>query len=448
MDGNYRKSFRRMVWGLLGVLVGCSTQDASTPETPLGMDFYGKLPGLSATPDPELRAEYTRIVEEGGTPEQLTLPPIPEEENIAAGLQALFAREKLDEILLETERIVPPVKLGFNYDPVRLHRAMVFWKQYEQAWQKAREALHRPRCQFGIRFVEGDGADLSFIKTVWIVGRLEMFYAADRLQKKDLASAITSLEVLLRLAHCLGAEKHFEPRGQAAFLRSEALLLLEAIVRRPEIQRGHLENLASLLETHLTQWPPDAYAWIGERALGMHAYELVREGRLLTLAKPEEIEALGGKSVIPDLAEAAKRSVNLDELYYLRTMRRILESCSEPYFRRAALFQEIRLDLQQKRNTSEFPLVAGYLLLPSIENGHRIQAKDRALSEGWALALALGAGRNPPPYKINPLTGQPYQIFRQENRIELVTGEPTQAQEAFRILVPDLAPKQAQPQNP
>ncbi|MCS7304065.1 MAG: hypothetical protein NZ602_03020 [Thermoguttaceae bacterium] len=429
------------------LVVGCGRQmDPGSRE--LGLDFYGKLPGLSATPDPELRAEYIRIVEEAGTPEQLTQAAIPDEENIAAGFRQLFPPDKLDSILLEAERIMPPAKLGFNFDPVRLHRASVFWKQYQQVWQQARKALDRPRCQFGIRFIEGDGADLSFIKVVWIVARLEMFYAAQQLHKKAFREAISSLELLLRLAHCLGAEKHFEPRGQAAFLRSEALLLLEAIVRRPEIQRTHLEQLFDLLQGHLAQWPPDVDAWIGERALGMHAYELVRDGRLLQLAKPEEIEAMGGQAAAVELAEVAKQNVNQDELYYLRTMRRILEACSEPYYRRAALFQQIRLDLQQKRNTSEFPLVAGYLLLPSIENGHRLQAKDRALCEAWAVGLALGAGQTEPPYQINPLTGQPYKIFRQDGRIEVVSGDSAQLQDEFRILVPDLASKSAVSKGP
>lgn len=449
MEGRCANRCPRILLGVCAVLIGCSRQEeGSSSKTPLGLDFYGKLPGLSATPDPELREEYTRIVEEGGTPEQLTPPPIPDEENLAAALRDLFPADKLDEILMETERIIPPAKLGFNYDPVRLHRAMVFWKQYQQAWQKARDAMSRPRCQFGVRLIDGDGADLSFIKTVWIVARLEMFYAADQLAKKQLSEATASLEMVLQLAHCLGAEKHFEARGQAAFLRSEALLLLEAIVRRPEIERGHLEKLADLMETHLAQWPPDSAAWIGERALGMYAYELVRDGRLLQLASPEEIEAMGGQSAATELAAVAQRNVNLDELYYLRAMRRIIESCSEPYFKRAALFEEIRLDLHQKRNTSEFPLAAGYLLLPSIENGHRVQAKDRALCEAWAVALALGAGRKAPPYQVNPLTGQPYKIFRPEGRIELVTGDPARPQDELRIMVPDLTPKQSPQPSP
>lgn len=438
-------------WMLLAgwiVVAGCRSEPGDdAPEGGVGLDFYGKLPGLAATPDPQLRAEYTRILEEGGCPEQLTLPPIPDEENVAAGLRDLFPPDKLDELLQETERIVPPAKLGFNYDPIRLHRARAFWKQYQQAWQKARQALQRPRCQFGIRFVEGDGADLSFIKTVWMVGRLEMFYAADQLAKKQITEAIGSVEFLLRLCHCLGAERHFEARGQAAFLRSEVLLLLEAIVRRPEIQGAHLHRLADLLDSHLAQWPPDAAAWIGERALGMHTYELVREGRLLQLTRPEEIELMAGHATPAELAEIAKQTVNQDELYYLRTMRQIIQACTKPYFQRAALFEQIRLDLHQKRNTSEFPLVAGYLLLPPIENGHRLQAKDRALCEAWAIGLALGAGRPPPPYQLNPLTGQPYKIFRNEGRIEVLVDDPAHPDEIFRILVPDLTSSQPRPVN-
>jgi hypothetical protein len=59
-----------------------------------------------------------------------------------------------------------------------------------------------------------------------------------------------------------------------------------------------------------------------------------------------------------------------------------------------------------------------------------------------AVALSLGAGRKAPPYQVNPLTGQPYKIFRPEGRIELVTGDPARPQDELRILVPDLAPKQ------
>jgi hypothetical protein len=88
------------------------------------------------------------------------------------------------------------------------------------------------------------------------------------------------------------------------------------------------------------------------------------------------------------------------------------------------------------------------MLLPNIENGHRLQAKDRALCEAWATALSLGAGRKPPPYSVNPLTGQPYKILRQNGRIELVTGDPAHPQEEFRILVPDLASKDSPQEKP
>lgn len=429
---------RWMVGAALLAAAGCGG-GPEPAEGPSEMEYYGKLPGLAATPDQDLRAEYARIVEEGGTPELLTSPPLPDEENVAAGLRGLFAAEQLDAVLAEADGIAPPARQGFSYDPVRLHRAVAFWKRYEDQWRAARFALERPRCDFGIRFVEGDAADLSFVKAVWIAARLEMFYAADRLQQEDLDAAIGALARVLRLAECLADEKHFEARGQAAFIRSEGLLLLDAVVRRPKLERKHLETLCTMVEAQLARWPPDAGAWAGERALGMHAFEMVRDGRLLEIAKPQEIEAMGGKDVAKDLPEAVRRTVNSDELYYLRAMRRIIDSCAEPYYRRTAVFQDLRTDLQQKRGTGEFPLIAGHVLLPSIEAGHAIQAKDRAYCEARALALAAGAGLKAPPYRVSPLSGLEYKTVRGDGRVEVSGAGSGQSGDDPRMVVPDLA---------
>lgn len=404
-------------------------------------ESYGKLPGLAAVPDQDLRAEYARIVEEGGAPEQLASPPPADEENVAAGLRDLFPPDKIDSILDEANLIVPPPRLGFEYDPVRLQRAVAFWKRYEPQWQEAREALARPKCDFGLQHMRGQAADLTFVNVVWIAARLEFFHAADRLQQDDLDAATRSLENVLRLAACLAGEKHIHPRGQAVFLRSEALWLLEAIVRRPKVQRKHLEGLFNLVQNQLAHWPGDAGAWVGDRAQGMHTYEMVRDGRLMELLQPADIARMGGRDSERDLAGAAQRTVNSDELYYLRVMRRVIDACADPYYRRAALFQDIRTDLQQKHGTGEFPLVAGYVLLPGVAEAQAIQARDRALCEGWALALANAAGLALPPYRANPVTGLPYKVVRNAGRVEVsgvVTGEKGDERP---ILVPDLTPK-------
>jgi hypothetical protein len=418
---------------------GCQPSTASKPDDDLGAEKYARLPGLSASPDPELCDELARIVEEKGTPELLMAAAIPDDQNVAAGLADLFPAAKVESVRREADQVAPPRKLGFRFDSIRLQRAVDFRKQYDRQRQEARIALERPRCNFGLRHVAGAAADLSWVDVVWIFARLEQFQAAEYLHDEDLDAAAESLRYLLRLAQCLAAEKHVVPRGQAAMIRDEGLLVLEAVVHHPKVAKTHLQKLAGLLDAQLAQWPPDADAWIGDRALGMHDYEFVRDGQLLTLLRPEDLELFGGKDVIRDLPDAARRTVNEDELYYLRTMRKIIDSCRRPLYQRAAVLQAIRADLRQKQGTAEFPTIAGHLLLPGIDKGQMVQARDRAYCEGWALALALGSGRPRPPYQVDPLTGAEYRVIREHGRVE-VSGPGTGLKDDDpRMIVPDMA---------
>ena len=76
------------------------------------------------------------------------------------------------------------------------------------------------------------------------------------------------------------------------------------------------------------------------------------------------------------------------------------------------MFAALQEDLAGKRNTPEFPFVAGRLLLVDVERGQAIAARDRAHCEAWAIALAL-ALEEEPAYRTNPLSGRPYQQQRQ-----------------------------------
>ncbi len=424
------------------VLGGCGSDSSDAPRP---IEHYGVLPGLAATPDQDLREEYARIVEEGSTPEILQASAIAEAENVAAGLRDLFPPDKVETLLDEATSITPPARLGFAFGPVRLRRAIAFRERFDAEWQQARAALARPRCDFGIRHTAGQLADLRFIDTCWLVLRLASFYAAERLDEADLDGAIEGLGSMLRLAQCLAAEKHIVPRGEAAFMRSEALLLLEAITRHPKIEREHLATMLRMVQGQLATWPHDAEAWIGDRALGMHTYEIVRDGRMHELLKPEDVENLGGRVAAQNLAETAQRTVNADELYYLRTMRQVIEACAKPYYQRATLLQGIRTELQNREGTSAEPIVAGRLLLPGLENAQEIQARDRAFCEAWALALAHGVGLDPPPYEVNPLTGADYRVTRRDGRVEVSEVGTGLKGDDPRMIVPDLAAEAGSP---
>jgi len=424
---------------LLAALFGgaCSKCGNPQPAKGNGAQRYGKLPGLKHTTCGDLLDEADRIAEEGGMPEQLGQSEIPATDNVAAGLKGLFPAKKLETILGESEKIFPPKAFVFN--PLQLEKAIRFSKKYDAQHRQIRDALRRPQCDFDIDHEAGFAADLSFVDVARIAARLEAFAVAEALAGDDPAGAVEPLSHLLRLATCLDGEKHPTVRLEAAFVRAEGLNVLQSIVEHPKIVRAHLQQLHKIIEGQLTAWPDDADAWIGDRALGMHAYEVVRAGEILSLLNEEEVEQFRQEGSLEQLPAAARRTADQDEFYYLETMRKIIESCDRPYYMRVALFENIRNDLQKRRDSADFPLVAGRLLLPDIEQGHAIQARDRANCEAWALALARGAGCGPPPYEVNPLTGKKYRLIEEEGRIEVRNVGTGRRGDDPPVVVPDLA---------
>ncbi len=425
-----------VLWGLSAG--GCGGGREAEGPGPLEAEQYGGLPGLKEVSDKGLREELARIVEEGGTPELLTgRRAIAEQDNVAAGLVGLFPEEEIDSILEESEKVFPPGR--FELDAIRLRQAVTFRKEHEAQRLGARAALGRPECDFGIRFTAGLQGQWTFIDVVRICGRLEAFRAAEMLADGRVDEAIECLGMMLRLAWCLGAETHAMARLEAAFLRTEAFGLLQAIVQHDQVVRGHLDRLYGMVEGQLASWPDDADAWIGDRALGLHTYEVVRAGRLKELLEEEEIRQFEKEGALEDVLAAAERGVDGDELYYLQTMRKIVGSCSRPYYARLPLLEAIGSELQQRRSSPDFPLVAArVLVLGEVRKGHAIQAQDRANWEAWALALALATGREMPAYRVNPLTGQEYSHERRDQVIEVANFGSGEEGDHPWIVVPDL----------
>lgn len=395
-------------------LGGCDRGQGPDETAQLRPEDFADLASLKEIPNAKLRDELARIEEEGGTPELLSRPSIADELNVAAGLRTLFPEDQVASIREKSESIFPAGKFEFN--PIQLQKAINFRAKYDQQRLEAREALKRPECRFGIPFTDGFLVELKFIPVVHLCADLEAYRAAELLSEAGLDEAAESLGYILRLASCLGAEKCAHTRLHAAQIRTKAFGVLQAIVKHPAIERKQLERLCDLVDEQLESWPDDARAWIGERSSGLHFYAMVAAGLLEHLLTEEEKTRFDAQGELEDFAVAAQRIVETDVLYYMETMRKIIESCRQPYCLREDLFDEISEALQQRRNSPDFPLVAGRLLLPDIRQQHADQAQDRANWEGWALALALATGRPLPPYKINPLTGEEY--FYQEFHYE------------------------------
>jgi len=400
---------------------GCTKRQAPDAPAPSSLEKYAELPGLKSTANARLRDQLLRITEDGGTPEQLSQSSLAEGDNVAVALGEVLPPAKVKSLWERSEKIWPP--RGFEFDPIRLQKAIDFCREHQAERRKVRELLTRPRCPLGIRFSAGFSADLRVIDLVRLAARWEAFQAAQSLAENHLAAAIDAFSLMLRLAACLAAERHPVARLEAAAVRSEAFRVAAAVVQHEKIARRELERLHEAVCAHWDAWSSDADAWIGDRALGLHTYEMIRGGELARLLTMAELERFEHEGNLRELAPAALRTVDEDELYYLEAMQKIIDSCRQSYAARTAVLETIESDLRQKQDTPEFPLVAARLLLPGIGQGHLIQVQDRANCTAWALALAMATGRDWSRYQLNPLTGKPYPTSQQGRWIGVAAGE-------------------------
>jgi len=412
------RSFTRVAPALLLLLacvIGCGKPNDDKP--PPEVD-YGKLPGLRATANKALREELARIEAEHGTPELLVVKEkIPDDKNVAAGLVDLFRTSELPSLREKANENFPPGPFSFNR--LKLTKAIKFAKQHEDRRLKAREALTRPQCDFGLRHDKGWEADRKFVGVVRMCGRLEAFATAEQLfVHHNVNNAIEALRYQFRLAELLGSVKDVESRLEAAEMREEALRELQAIVKDERLQMAHLELLRTMVDDQLKRWPKDADAWIGDRAMGMYLYEIVRDGQLFVCLTPDELRRFNDEGTLEELTAVARDTADPDELFYLTTMRKLLERCDKAFSTRTELVAQVRKELKAQRDSPDYALVADRLLLDGLENALRLQAADRARTAAWGLALDLATGKKS-PYQVNPLTERPYRVQRDSDKVSV-----------------------------
>lgn len=427
-----RISLRLVVVGA-AVLTGvCGCGGARQKQEPPNFSQYAELPGLARAADPLLQDELARLRAEEATPAQLeatAVTLIPDNQNLAAGLREVLPSSQVEYALEDVAKIYPAGK--FEFSTAGVIRARDLLTQNEPAVSKLRAALDRPECRFTHPHGSGLFADLSVYETAYLAQRWQALEAAVAISDGDLLAAERAIDRMLRLAHQLAQVKHVVPRMKAVTMRLEALRAMEALVQHPQATCAVEMHYRDLLQTQLETWPPDADAWIGDRAQGLHTYEMIRHGYLLSVLSTEELAAIRQEAGASATAKAIAANVDEDQRYYLETMREIIESCQRPYYERRELLHKLARHLQETRNSPRFPLVAGRILLVDLDVAHQRQAQERAQVEGWALALCLATGVDAPPYATNPQTGLAYEIEREPHRILVHHARAGEADEAI-----------------
>ncbi|WP_460165027.1 hypothetical protein [Thermostilla marina] len=420
----------------LALAIGCRPPEPEEPPPKPLVETLGELPGIRHSPDLRLREELARIIEEQGTPEQLMPELPPPEENVAAVFDDLFPKFRIPAIWAQTEELLPGSDFRFPTGSAdEAHRLIA---RYADQRKAVREALDRPQCVFPIRYTAGYGDELVFLDAASIAARLELFAAVEALAADQPGEAFDDLSVVLQIAAYLSQPPHPITRVRSAILRAEALSGMQALFAHPKTDPALAERLYRRLLADVRNWPSDAAAWIGERALGLHAFEVVRQGRLFDLLTEAEVRHFAELGTLEDVPRLAMERADMDEWFYLQAMRKVIDSAELPYARRNEVIRSIEESLNAKRDTPEYPLVSGFLLLPPLREEVRLQCRDRALCEGWLLALERALGHADGAQRTNPMTGQPFLLERPPGWISVQLIDPDH-EAVLKIEVPDYA---------
>ncbi len=399
---------------------GCrpAVVDWTAPET---RREYASLPGLEQSGDPQLGDHYRKLLAAGATPEQLAQSaprfgnPPPEGRSTAELLRELVKEHPT--ALTDIEAI--HARLTFPTEWVVLQQAPGLREEQATlriAWLAAlRSSDHElwidPRDGLLAEPAALDGFRAGFA--------LEQIRLAELLAAERTIEAHECLERLFAAAHQAAGQPHPLARLTAARSRLEIVPALAWAAVQPSFRGAERRKFAALLAEQLSAWPEESRMWIHERAVGLHTYELVRDGHLLSLLSIEELSELRRREALDELPAAVLANLNEDQRQYLEGMETLIAAAGEPYHRRTSRYEALAAGRSQLVGTQTYPWVAEPLLKLNLDDSARLLARDRMLCEAWEFALAAAEDETAGPVGENPLTGEPYVVSREAGSVVL-----------------------------
>jgi len=392
-----------------------------------GQKMEGKVfVGMETTrtlKDEQLITEIKQVADAGGLPSDVFVDDIPSEMNVAHELSKLFGiyKDNPGELdMLRTGIAGGEWKIGEE----TLKRVSDVLTRVESKRLDIRSMLKRENVCFSFEFTESeegpipdtDGAD--FLEDYVL---LEEYAIAQALLNGKVDDAVECLNYIFRMAQLTAEVRSPEVRSKAARIRRYALNIAQTVVLDPKFRKKNLIDLYEILKEQLETWTDDAEAWIGDRAGALKVFNLVAlygpEGAL----EPNEIDELNQRGILEgytkrrDLAQIIAK----DQVYYLRTMKSLIDECRRPFFQRRTLLNRIYSDLRRLKGTPEEPIIAGFLLRGITELMEYI-AFDRADCEVAFLAMSISLKQPVPPeqLELDPLYGKKYETLRILNPME------------------------------
>ncbi|TWT73729.1 hypothetical protein Pla123a_36220 [Posidoniimonas polymericola] len=403
---------RRAWWRLLAtalVLAGCGPAE---PDLETKVLRAAKLEGAARSDLPELAAAIAAIRTNEATPTDLSAPPPEPAVNAAAVLadkltdaDRLRVMPQLDE-LLRFERGVPSTE--------QLQAAHRLLRDESELLELCNRAAELPRCGSGVRFERGFFDRFGMLDDATLAARMHLLAAHVAMHDGERTAMLDQLRHATQWIQWLAREPRLEARVQAAWLRLQWFAAVSLALDRPAPERDYVA-VFDQIRAQLRAWPPDRDALVGDRALTLHAYESIRLGMIDRVITGDEKKQLERDGWLAKVKAMDQRSLDQDELFYLRAMNEIIDLSDKPYHQRVEPLSEVLARTRPDADVDDaqpLPPLATRLFLIGLGDAIELIARDRALAEGWLLTVASAAGFDMPPYRTNPLNNRPYEATR------------------------------------
>ncbi len=396
---------------------GCWNSESTFQQQVLSC---ANLEGAKRSSLPKL-AETARIIEAGGgSPTRLTTPPGDDATNAAAGVAKAMTDSTRLRLLPQLEALTRPQGDVLLEERLTLMRGVM--KKEKKLFAAVQEAAARPRCASGVRFEQGFFDRYGFLDDAAVAARLHMVAAYVAQQDNNPEGCLLQTSSAAKWIQWLAQEHRLEARLLATQLRSEWFELIQSIAGR-SVETAALESLYVSLRSQLDNWPPDRNAFVGDRAMTMHAYEAIRLGMRDRVITSKEEKLLKESGVIDVVASMDVPGIDRDEMTYLETIGEVIDACDKPYYQRVERLAPL-FDRTATGNAGwQAAPMATRLFLAGVPEALERVARDRALAEGWALAIAKAGQFDLPPYRTNPLNGKPYEAERSAEGVTLKLGD-------------------------
>lgn len=388
------------------LLAGCGKDFQQQVET-----FATPTKAL-ASDNAELVREVRAIQQARGLASQLDRPEANPETNAAAA----FAEGYSDDLHLRLTPIVQP--LIEPTSPVGAEARKAFLRREVLLLDKTGSIIDLPRCQFEVAHRHGFFARMRYLDDAVLASRLMLVRTLHRAAEADLDGAMDDLLRSLRVTHWLSQVRRVEARVLAVRLRQEAFEVASAQFEGRIFRRHEAERLYGALREQLTDWPTERDMLLGDRATVIHAYEAIRAGLLHRLMTQDERTRLSQTDHLQRMRGADAEAIDQDQAYYLAAMGTLLSIADEPHAPRQPAIATALGKLSERPT-----LFARALFTRDLPDAMQLVAVDRAQCEGWTIALAAAAGLRTPPFRNSPLSGLPYEVDRDANRVEVIHGK-------------------------